>query len=175
MKWSSAWVAVAFLTLAGGCASAFSQPPAIVPWDVEYEMYSVVLDNMFSEAAVDTFYVHEKTSPFRSGGAHETVPRTLLELPSVSSELIDAYIAANADTLQLDPARFQTQKPVVLTSSSGDLKVYLSRIGFSSDGSEAVIHYVVRCGTRGGWGYVMRLENIDGSWSIGDGLRTMMF
>lgn len=157
-------------------APAGSQAPDTVPTDTEYVIYSVVVDHIFARVADDTFYVHETTVPFASVRLDDSVPRRLLEIPTVSPELIDAYIAANADTIQLESARFETRSPVVLTRSSpGDIKIYLSRIGLSAGGSEAVIHYILRCGSHCGWGHVMRLENIDGNWIVREGLRTMMF
>jgi hypothetical protein len=166
-------IAVAFLTIACGCASAVSQPPPAVPLDIEYEIYSVLLDTIFSQVPQDTFYVHEYTSTDGSAGAHAWVPRTLREL-AVSPELIEAYIAANADSMKLEPDGFGAQNPVVITSSSpGDIKVVFSRIGFNADGSEAVAHFVVGCGSRCGWGYVIRLENIGGTWVFKEGSRTI--
>lgn len=168
-------IAIGLSSVACGCASAVSQAHAAVPSQVEYEIYSVLLDTIFSRVPQDTFYVHEYTSPDGSAGAHAWVPRTLREL-AVSPELIEAYIAANADSVRLEADGFQARSPVVVTSSSpGDIKVVFSRIGFNADGSEAVAHFVVGCGSRCGWGYVILLENIDGIWVFREGSTTITF
>jgi hypothetical protein len=170
------WGAIAFSFVAVGCASAVSQPPPAGPSQVEYEIYSIVLDTIFSESTRDTFYVRETTYSLDSESPTGYVPRVLREILSVSPELIEAYVAANADTLQFEADRFQTQRPVVLIGSGPvDLLISFSRIGFSADGSEAVVHYVGTCGVRCGGGYVRRLEKVDGSWVFREGSETMVF
>lgn len=145
----------------------------------EYAVYSAVLDSVYTTFK-DAYVVVDRTHGPLSTPRGEWVRRLLEPTSTISTELLDAYSARNVDAAELSAAGFHTTLPVVLvpletTGVEGERVVQFSRVGFTADGSEALVHVLFSCGERCGGGGGMRLSRVSGGWRIEEEVPTVRF
>ena len=170
--------------LAAGCVRPESISPAM---DLEYRVYSVVLEKVFAEAARTAYLVRPATHGEAMFGAGETLSSRALERSAVApASLVESFRERNRTSVPIDPSRFRTRKPVQLLADDalerairareGDDPVppeapasgliTLSRAGFSGDGSRAAVHAFFLCGARCGGGTMVVLERVGNTWVV---------
>jgi hypothetical protein len=164
----------------GGCVPATARNPALDP---DYAVYSTVLDEVLAETARSAYLVRPQTHG-QAIGAGEMISDVFRQLPEAPPSLVADFLERNATDLPIDPARFRTRKPVLLTGDTALSRAMraqadddpfpafapaegvltLSRVGYSADGTRAAVHVLFLCGPRCGGGSMVLLERVGTTW-----------
>jgi len=105
--------------------------------------------------------------------------------------LTDSFYAANAAQLCLQAGRFRSRHPIVLIARGDDtcmepgglmkdpaavpLVTGFSRVGFSDDGSQALMVVETDCGSRCGWVSAVHLGLVEGQWTVIHSRQVILF
>jgi hypothetical protein len=143
------------------------------PDSTEYAVYSVVLDSLYNEVMTERYTVRDTTRGQFTIRQTDHVQWTLSSMPSVSAELVNAYVAANSQSAVLSPSGFITRLPVVIANGTDNEFAVFSRVGFNPDRTEAVLHTTYRSGNRCIMGEVVRLMKVNGVWIIQEAKQTI--
>jgi hypothetical protein len=145
----------------------------------EYVVYSVAMDSIYSKSPAPRHVVVEMTKgeiPF-GRGEDGLVSLAAKQIPGLPPELLDAWRTANRAPSRLAADRFSTRKPVRLArpAPADSFRTRLSRVGFTEDQTQAVLHLIDECGSRCGTGRILWLQKSENKWTIRDEQQTVQF
>jgi len=161
-----------------------SPDPARCPED--YAVYSVVLDSLYRNVAVEAFLVGDSTRGSFPFGDRNVMEAALVQESGTSAALLEDYARRNESPRPLEDCFGTRRGPVRLAgrpererigaaSSNWDGypdgypahgMVTFSRVGFTQDRTQAIVQVFFHCGGRCGGGQVVILDRPDGAWVV---------
>ena len=172
-----------------------SQNPQATVTAEECAVYTAVLNRVSPTFSRRAHLVASSTLGSIPFGRTEVIGATLETMPEVDEALRAAYRERNATEAGIPRGCIRPRIPVRLLSAEEreeigkatmDVDGYpesypaggefmLSRVGFSDDGTLAVLHVLMRCGGRCGGGSVVLLRRVCGEWAETARERTIIF
>lgn len=170
--------------------AASSPDPARCPAD--YAVYSVVLDSLYRNVAVEAFLVGDSTRGSFPFSDRNVMEAALVQESEISAALLEDYARRNESTRALEDCFDTTRRPVQLVGRAERERigaaasnwdgypdgypahgmVTFSRVGFTQDRAQAILQVFFHCGGRCGGGQVVLLNRRNGAWVVRKAITT---
>lgn len=167
--------------------------------DEEYEIYSAVIKQMYVQPNTKQLVIEERTFRYDFGSENDEPWRDKRKGLTIDGSAVEDYEARNSRQWLLNKASFKLPVKANLVTDLdlkaifhgnwGDLEwinyyrrfpdsrgfVMLSRIGFNTEHTQALLYVGSRCGPRCGDIHFLLLEKANGTWTTKKEIRKKSF
>jgi hypothetical protein len=156
------------------------------PLDDEYAVYAALIEDRYLKEGVDLIVIRDQTTVFPLG-PDVTYEQVSQSVPALEEATYDDFLAVNEEPVPLDPS-LDLGFDYTLVSLQ-DLEEFLgggawsydafyrrfpnsqglmelSRVGFNSDHTQALVYVANQHALLGGEGYYLLLGKQDGAWQV---------